>query len=452
MADKPDYRNTSKKDTIDKPFPVQMTGEYRVHITEDAYTKMKTHAGETNEVELCGVLIGDVARDSQGSFLLVSAIIEGKNANNAGAQVTFTHQTWEHINPIKDKEYPKQRIVGWYHTHPGFGIFLSQMDVFIQESYFNYPYMVAIVIETKQNQEGCFAWVDGKSTPLARYWVGNSEVKLTQGSASEIQNLHMPAAEQVANPALVSAHAAAVRDAYAEPPQRPIMSITMLLLMITLFLCGLLFGKVTAYQQFRSDTAMALENEVYSLLDFASVSTAAAKDLDDLNEKLTKAAAELQKGDTAAATKSFDGVRADLAEMQKTYAKRRSTFRNDIEQVVKTRQGLSERVEASMHNEEVLALNLASLYVMRAFDMLKRENGGPADLSKLTPNERDAVRGMLDKAIRLSPEIKMQIEMTAPKLLEALFSEPVPQPSSPSSQGEPPPAPPPAAPSDPKKP
>src|SRR5690348_5491099 len=103
--EKPDYRGIAKKDAPEAAFPAPMSGEYRVHIAEDAYTKMKAHAAQTNEVELCGVLIGNVRRDAQGAFLQITAVIEGKGSNNYGAQVTFTHQTWEHINTIKDRDY-----------------------------------------------------------------------------------------------------------------------------------------------------------------------------------------------------------------------------------------------------------------------------------------------------------------------------------------------------------
>ena len=46
-----------------------------------------------------------------------------------------------------DAEHSEERIVGWYHTHPGFGIFLSGMDLFIQDHFFNLPWQVAFVYD-----------------------------------------------------------------------------------------------------------------------------------------------------------------------------------------------------------------------------------------------------------------------------------------------------------------
>lgn len=45
------------------------------------------------------------------------------------------------------REYnpPGKRIVGWYHSHPRFGIFLSAHDIAIQTVYFGQPWQVAYV-------------------------------------------------------------------------------------------------------------------------------------------------------------------------------------------------------------------------------------------------------------------------------------------------------------------
>ena len=78
----------------------------------------------------------------------------------AGTHVTFTQDTWEHIYKVKDSEYPDHRIVGWYHSHPGFGVFLSDHDTFIHQNFFSSPQQVAWVYDPHSEEEGCFAWAD----------------------------------------------------------------------------------------------------------------------------------------------------------------------------------------------------------------------------------------------------------------------------------------------------
>jgi proteasome lid subunit RPN8/RPN11 len=105
--------------------------------------------------EICGVLVG---QDRAGR-IEIQASIPGENAEEAGTHVTFTQNTWEHIYQVKDKQYPDHRIVGWYHSHPGFGVFLSDHDTFIHKNFFASPGQVAWVFDPHSDEEGCFGWV-----------------------------------------------------------------------------------------------------------------------------------------------------------------------------------------------------------------------------------------------------------------------------------------------------
>jgi proteasome lid subunit RPN8/RPN11 len=147
--------------------------DFRVHISPDAHDRIIRHAFTDTSVELCGVLVGRVLRDRFGPFALVEGIIEGEHAENRGAQVTFTHETWAHIFHELDSRSPDRQILGWYHTHPRFGVFLSPMDVFIQEHFFNLPWQVAFVVDPVSRQEGLFEWRDGHAVLAPQYWVGD---------------------------------------------------------------------------------------------------------------------------------------------------------------------------------------------------------------------------------------------------------------------------------------
>jgi len=53
-------------------------------------------------------------------------------------------------------------IVGWYHSHPNIGIFLSGTDKRNMRLYHYKPYQIAIVIDPIQNLRGTFGWQNGK--------------------------------------------------------------------------------------------------------------------------------------------------------------------------------------------------------------------------------------------------------------------------------------------------
>lgn len=135
-----------------------------LRMRSEAVRQIRQHARASSKAEVCGVLIGE----ETGGVTSVEASIPGANAVQGGTHVTFTQDTWEHIYRIKDRDYPQARIVGWYHSHPGFGVFLSDHDTFIHKNFFSAPRQVAWVYDPHSDEEGCFGWVGEKLERLAQ--------------------------------------------------------------------------------------------------------------------------------------------------------------------------------------------------------------------------------------------------------------------------------------------
>lgn len=147
-----------------RPFPAKVTGRaagFQVVFAEDVIDDIREHGRSSPDVEVCGVLVGNVYHDDRGPWCHVAANIRGNGAEGRNAQVTFTSDTWAHINQAMDTQHTGERIVGWYHTHPGFGIFLSEMDVFIQQNFFGEPWQIAYVDDPKGGDRGAFVWQKG---------------------------------------------------------------------------------------------------------------------------------------------------------------------------------------------------------------------------------------------------------------------------------------------------
>ena len=147
--------------------------------------KIRKHARSSMKAEVCGVLIGSTEHER----MTVEACIAGINAAQGGAHVTFTQDTWEHIYKIKDKNFPELKIVGWYHSHPGFGVFLSEHDLFIQQNFFSNPHQVAWVYDPHSDEEGCFGWVGGQIEKLNAIRVGYSqEVEIATSGRNDYED------------------------------------------------------------------------------------------------------------------------------------------------------------------------------------------------------------------------------------------------------------------------
>ena len=149
-------------------------GQPRVAVDSEVVRQIRQHARSCAKTEVCGVLIGDDAEE----HVSIYACIAGLNAAQAGTHVTFTQDTWEHIYKTKDAKYPESRIVGWYHSHPGFGVFLSDHDTFIHKNFFSSPLQVAWVYDPHSDEEGCFGWAGERLERL-------SEVRIRDARGGE---------------------------------------------------------------------------------------------------------------------------------------------------------------------------------------------------------------------------------------------------------------------------
>lgn len=147
---------------------VRVSAQPVVVMEAEVARRIRQHARTSMKAEVCGVLIGSTEHER----MMVEACIQGINAAQGGAHVTFTQDTWEHIYRIKDKDYPDHKIVGWYHSHPGFGVFLSEHDLFIQQNFFSNPQQVAWVYDPHTDEEGCFGWIGDKIEKLTAIRVG----------------------------------------------------------------------------------------------------------------------------------------------------------------------------------------------------------------------------------------------------------------------------------------
>lgn len=137
--------------------------KFQAIFRRSVLNEIHRHGSIRTDVEICGVLVGNVYHDHMGPFLLIESSIRGDAAEGHAAQVTFKAETWNHIQDAMDREHTDKKIVGWYHTHPGFGIFLSGMDLFIQDNFFNLPWQIAFVYDPIGGDEGSFVWRYGRS-------------------------------------------------------------------------------------------------------------------------------------------------------------------------------------------------------------------------------------------------------------------------------------------------
>lgn len=172
------------------PGPQEDTVAMRVACDRAPYADLIAHARESLDKEICGVLVGQWGEDAGGVFAHVQAIIRGEAARQDSTHVTFTQETWNKIHETLDREHRKRRIVGWYHTHPGFGVRFSDMDLFIQRNFFSSPYQLALVYDPIAGQTAICVNAPTGIRQVDRFWVDGKEISCASApvSAANLEN------------------------------------------------------------------------------------------------------------------------------------------------------------------------------------------------------------------------------------------------------------------------
>lgn len=144
-----------------------------IFMDRRAADAIERHALSDTGVELGGVVLGKECIDPETGdpFVWVTTSLEAKHYANTQASFTYTHASWEEITRERERIYPDLEIVGWYHTHPGFGIFLSHHDLFIHQNFFSQRLQVAYVVDPINQSRGFFQWRGGSMMQLGGFTI-----------------------------------------------------------------------------------------------------------------------------------------------------------------------------------------------------------------------------------------------------------------------------------------
>jgi|ERR1712000_72171 len=131
--------------------PIVDSGEI-VHISSLALLKMLKHGRAGIPLEVMGLMLGEFVDDYTVRVIDVFAMPQ----NGTGVSVEAVDPVFQTkmLDMLKQTGRPEM-VVGWYHSHPGFGCWLSGVDVHTQQSFeaLN-KRAVAVVIDPVQSVKG----------------------------------------------------------------------------------------------------------------------------------------------------------------------------------------------------------------------------------------------------------------------------------------------------------
>ncbi|KAJ8291449.1 26S proteasome non-ATPase regulatory subunit 14 [Rhodotorula toruloides] len=123
-----------------------------VHISSLALLKMLKHGRAGVPLEVMGLMLGDFVDEYTVRVIDVFAMPQSGTGVSVEA-VDPVFQT-KMLDMLKQTGRPEM-VVGWYHSHPGFGCWLSSVDVNTQQSFEQLnPRAVAVVVDPIQSVKG----------------------------------------------------------------------------------------------------------------------------------------------------------------------------------------------------------------------------------------------------------------------------------------------------------
>ena len=156
------------------PSPTLAIGEIdpisRIYIDAETLAGIWAHATSCADREVGGFLLGRACRHEGDPFIQIEAAFPAEGAIESHSRLTFTQLSWERAHGTIERHFAGGHTIGWYHTHPGFGIFLSHYDRFIHEHFFSSPYQVALVVDPLSGGHGFFCWRQGAIACAPGHW------------------------------------------------------------------------------------------------------------------------------------------------------------------------------------------------------------------------------------------------------------------------------------------
>lgn len=142
-----------------------------IYISQAVYKEIHKFTKNKTTNESGGMLVGSIMEEFGKTNIIISGFVEAKFCEATPTTLKFTHKTWEFVHKEIDNKFKGKKIVGWIHTHPDFGIFLSEYDKFIHQNFFSEAYQVAYVVDPIQHMEGFYFWINGSIEKCKGFYI-----------------------------------------------------------------------------------------------------------------------------------------------------------------------------------------------------------------------------------------------------------------------------------------
>ena len=139
---------------------------------------------ESQVPEIAGFLLGRYHQQATNDpyEVVIDEFVPITPGEQSVYKVEFGTNAWMELDKVQEK-FPDLAVIGWFHTHPGHGLFLSQPDLNIHKGFFRKPWQLAMEIDSLKEglDMAFFTWKDDKnmnnsSNRLSQQWFSWREI------------------------------------------------------------------------------------------------------------------------------------------------------------------------------------------------------------------------------------------------------------------------------------
>ena len=147
----------------ERKYRIRSVPGVQLFMGESVISTMAAHAdiGFADEKEIMGLILGTVYLDEEGEYSVADGTATTK-LDSTNVSVRFDPEALEDLFKSID-ENKSGTVVGWYHSHPGFGCYLSDTDIKTHSDIFGDGIGFSVVIDPSDETLMVFTVKDGYS-------------------------------------------------------------------------------------------------------------------------------------------------------------------------------------------------------------------------------------------------------------------------------------------------
>lgn len=138
---------------------------FDVYVYAGALSAAEDHFRQASweKKEALGLLVGRAFCFEGRAYAVAEEYVTAQNDATA-VSVRFSRDAFSNLS---EKLSNGKQVVGWIHSHPDLGCFLSHTDVATHEAFFSEAYHFAFVVDPVRHEKTCFKVKHSQSMPVS---------------------------------------------------------------------------------------------------------------------------------------------------------------------------------------------------------------------------------------------------------------------------------------------